>query len=458
MPSARLCWILWVACAAPVFADLRAGAAAVKITPPLGLPLAGYYSPRGAQGVHDDLYARALVLELEGSRAALVVCDLISLPRDIVEQARRRVSETVGLPPERVMLSATHTHTGPALAGRTRRDDVAAQSSEAARRYRAELPERIAESVRLAASRLEPARLWAAVGQVQSLAFNRRYVMKDGSVAWNPGKLNPNIVRPAGPVDPSLPVLYLDTPAGRPLATLVNFAMHLDTVGGSEYSADYPFTLASLLGKIKGPEMVTLFTLGAAGNVNHLDVRTRDRQKGHEEAARIGTVLAGETLKCYAGLRLLRPSALAARSRIVELPLAPADPSEAEWARRTAATFGKPDAAPFMDLVRAFKLLDVIERRGRPIAAEVQVIALAPELAWVGLPGEIFVELGLAVKHASPFGLTIVQSLTNDSIGYVPNRQAYAEGAYEVVSARCAEGSGEMLVAAALDLLKPPVR
>jgi len=172
-----LIWILCTACAAPVFADLRAGAAAVRITPPLGLPLAGYYSPRGAQGVHDDLYAKALVLELEGSRTALVVCDFISLPRDIVEQARRRISESLGLPPERVMLSATHTHTGPALAGRTRRDDLVTRASEAARRYRAELPERIAESVRLAASRLEPARLWAAVGREESLPFNRRYVM-----------------------------------------------------------------------------------------------------------------------------------------------------------------------------------------------------------------------------------------------------------------------------------------
>ena len=124
-----------------------------------------------------------------------------------------------------------------------------------------------------------------------------------------------------------------------------------------------------------------------------------------------------------------------------------------EWAKGISAKFGKPDAAPFMDQVLADKIMAVSARQGKPIEAEVQVFALGNQVAWVGLPGEVFVELGLAIKRASPYPLTIVAELANDDLGYVPNREAYPQGAYEPVSARVAQGSGEMLVDTALRLL-----
>jgi len=448
---------LVIECTVPAFlaaGDLRLGTAAVKITPPPGMPMAGYYYHRGAEGVHDDLWAKALVLEKDGAKAALVACDLASLSRPVVEEARKLIQAQTGLAGERVMISATHTHTGPVLLGRTARDDMAATMLAIAKSYVAGLPAKIAESVQLAHARLAPARVWAASGREDSLAFNRRYFMKDGSVGWNPGKLNPNIVRPAGPIDPVVPVVYFEDPQGRPLATYVNYAMHLDTVGGQQFSADYPYTLATLLGKLKAPEMLTVFTIGAAGNVNHIDVSTKKPQKGHDEAARIGTVLAGEVLKTYTRLGPLEPTALNVRHEIVKLPLAEFNPEDLEKARKTAALYGKPNAAPFLDLVRAFKVIELAGRNGQPLDAEVQVISLGHELAWVGLPGEIFVELGQAIKQASPFRYTIVAELANGSVGYVPNRKAYPEGAYEVVSARCAPGSGEMLVEAAVRLLR----
>src|SRR5262249_38653267 len=105
-------------------------------------------------------------------------------------------------------------------------------------------------------------------------------------------------------------------------------------------------------------------------------------------------------------------------------------------------------------MVDAFKTRDVAARQGRPLEVEVQVIALGDELAWVSLPGEIFVELGLAIKQDSPFRRTIIAELADGAIGYIPARRAYAQGNYEVISARCAEGSGERLVDAALRLLK----
>ena len=125
-------------------------------------------------------------------------------------------------------------------------------------------------------------------------------------------------------------------------------------------------------------------------------------------------------------------------------------------ARAIAARLEDSKAArpSFLEMVRAFKVLDVAARKGEPQHVEVQVIALGNEIAWVSLPGEIFVELGLAIKQDSPFPQTIIAELANGAIGYIPSRRAYSQGNYEVESARCAEGSGERLVDAAVRLLK----
>jgi hypothetical protein len=415
--------------------------------------MAGYYYNRAADGVHDDLWAKALVLELGSRRAALVACDLSALPRSVVAEARQLIERGSGIPPEGTMISATHCHTGPVLLTAGSRYNLEGEMKRIAEKYVAELPAKIAESVRLAIASLKPVRVAAGRGCETSLSFNRRYWMKDGSVAFNPGKLNRNIVRPAGLIDPDVPLIFFETPESKPVAAYVNFAMHLDTVTGTEYSADYPYTLSRLLGDALNPEMITLFTIGCAGNVNHIDVAWSNPQKGHGEAARIGTVLAAEVLKTFKRLETVGTAPLRPRAMTVQLPLAEAKPEDLEWAKKITPTFGRPDAAPFLDLVKAFKIVEVAERNGRPVDAEVQVIALGDDVAWVAVPGELFTELGLAIKSASPFRFTVVVELGNDSIGYVPNLKAYDEGAYEVVSTRCGPGSGEKLVEAAVRLL-----
>jgi hypothetical protein len=260
-------------------------------------------------------------------------------------------------------------------------------------------------------------------------------------------------VRPAGPTDPDVHVLYFDTAQGQPLATFVNHAVHLDTVGGEEFSADYPYTIAQTLAAVKGHEHLTVFTMGTSGNVNHIDVASAEPQKGHGEAARIGGILAGAVLRAMRRLEAVETSPLHVRSEMVKLPLNAIGAGDLERAREVAANFGKPNAAPFLEQVKAFRVLDVAAREGKALEAEVQVIALGDRVAWVGLPGEIFVELGRAIKLASPFPHTIISSLANGSVGYVPDRKAYPQGNYEVVSARVAAGGGEMLVEAATRLL-----
>lgn len=413
--------------------------------------MAGYYSIRLAEGVHDDLFAKALVFEKDGVKAAMVACDLVGIDRSIVESARKAIETSTGVRGENVMISATHSHTGPLL---NKRFLAAVQGAplRIAQQYIASLPAKIAESVKLAEATLAPAQVRAGVGREESLSFNRRFLMKDGTVRFNPGKMNPEIVQPVGPIDPEIAVVYFES-RSKPFATYVNFALHLDTVGGTQFSADYPYTLGNLLGKLKSPEMMTMFTIGTAGNINHVDVKRRDPQKGPGEAARIGTVLAGEVLKTYARLHPVEGDAVRVKREIADLPLPKLEPDSGAKARAIAAKFGKPDQPPFLEMVDALKVLDVIDRDGRPLEAEVQVITLGDDIAWVGLPGEIFVELGTAIKKASPFRNTVVVELANGSISYVPNRKAFNQGAYEVISSRCAPGCGEILADSAIRLL-----
>ncbi len=231
--------------------------------------------------------------------------------------------------------------------------------------------------------------------------------------------------------------------------------MHLDTVGGTSFSADYPFTLGKLLREAKGDQMLTIFTIGTAGNINHIDVTNGARQNGHEEAARIGTTLASEVLKTYAQMRSPIAGPSKTSREIVRLSLPEQKPDDVERSRAVVERSRKPGPGEptFIDTVQALKVLNVAEHHGKPIEAAVQVITLGDEVAWVGLPGEPFVELGMAIKLASPYPTTIISALANDSIGYIPDRKGFAEGALEAVGSQCVPGSGEALVEAATRML-----
>lgn len=432
--------------------ELKVGTAAVVITPHKGTAMAGYYAQRLATAVDNDLYAKSLVIEQDGTKVAIVSCDLIRMPRPIAQAARERIEKSTGIPADHVMISATHCHTGPALPiGDAGGDSARHWDLKLAGQYVTTLPDLIAQSVEQANAKLVPAKASAGTGHEEGLAFNRRYIMKDGTVGWNPGKLNPKIVRPAGPTDPEVPVVYFETPVGQPLATYTNFAMHVDTTGGTRISADYPHTLHTLLNRIKGPQMLSLFTIGATGDINHIDVRTKRPQSGPAEAARIGTVLAGEVLKTYARLSPVEGDGVRARSKIVALDLPPITQKDIDRANEIAS--GSATHATFLETVNAYKVLDVASQHGKPLEAEVQVIALGDDVAWVGIPGELFCELGMSIKRRSPFPHTIVAEMANGSINYIPTRRAYEQGNYEVVSARIAAGSGERLADTAVELL-----
>lgn len=445
--------------------DLKIGAASIKITPPLGTPMAGYYSERGAQEVHDDLFAKALVIEKDGTKIAVVECDLLGIPYFMIARVRELVEASAGIDAAHVMIGATHTHTGPVLPAdpswltpnpaylKRRLVDPTSKSGQILYGYITKLPGLIAESITQANAALKPAKLSFGRGHEDSISFNRRFFMTDGTVGWNPGVRNPKIIKPAGPIDPDVAVLYAETLDGRPISTYVNFALHLDEVSGSNFSADLPYTLSTVLGAVKGSDMVTIFSQGCSGNINHINVNGAGPQTGNFRAEKNGTILAGEVIKTYARLSALEVDSIKVKREIVPLALAEITKEDLAWARETEEKYGKPGAPRFMDFVKAFKVLGVEARKGEPLQPEIQVFAIGDSCAIVSFPYEMFTELGQYIKERSPYPNTIITEITNGYDGYMPDRKAYAEGNYEPISTKAAPGSGEILVENALRML-----
>ncbi len=138
---------------------------------------------------------------------------------------------------------------------------------------------------------------------------------------------------------------------------------------------------------------------------------------------------------------------------MVPLPLRPYTAAEIDWAKQTMHKLGTREV-PFLDQVRAYEIMNFVDRGPGPLPALVQAFRLSDELAVVGLPGEVFVDLGLAIKKASPFAVTMVVELSQDCPDYVPTRKAFSEGSYETVCSWIQPGGGEKLVEAAIDLLQ----
>jgi len=436
-------------------ADFRVGAARVNITPPSGTAMGGFYRFRGVGGVLDPLFAKTIVLEQDGVHAALIVLDMSGTTHTLVKAARERVEKECGIPAGHVMISATHTHSGPQLPRGNLMDTITKVDTPERQTFVNTLPGLIARSVSEAKARLAPCRALAASGQCEGIAFNRR-VLRDGQTQaiWQPAKIDPAKERPAGPVDPEVGLCVWESVASpsMPVAALVNFAMHPTSVGGGvQVSADYPGVLTRLLSVRHGQDMVAVFANGACGNINHGDYIAGRRRSTLE----LGTALADACTEAWPARQQLKLHTPRVAREMVKLQRRQFTEAQITQAKELMSTFEtkNPGTVP---MAEAVCILETADKRDRnvPLEVEVQVIAFADEMAVVSLPGEIFVELGLAIKKASPFKHTIIAELANGSMGYVPNREAYPQGNYEVVSARGEAGSGERLVETALKLLK----
>jgi len=295
------------------------------------------------------------------------------------------------------------------------------------------------------------------VPQQHGLAFNRRFLMKDGSTGWNPGKLNTNLFRPLGPTDPDLPfVLVREAASGKPLGSLTVFAMHAAIYGGAPFSACYPGHLQTHLRRLlEAPEFVSLFGEGCAGDVNHVDVSIRDPQDGQSYPPIVGAKLAGTIHAALPMARSLAEGQLAMRSVIIQSPVVPITAAEYAAAKQLMEELGR-SHAPFLTVVDAWRKMfqqEFWQKYGGKLSQEVQAIRLDRDTVIVTLPHEVLVELGMVIKAASPFRTTIVVSLANDLDFYIPARRAFEEGQYEPTTCPLEPGCGELLVQTAVKLL-----
>ena len=397
---------------------IHAGVAKANITPYVGARLAGFAArDHGCEGVHDDLFARALVLRAAQTTVALVGCDLVGLSVESVARIRGRVEAEEGIPAGHVMVACTHTHSGPNIS-RPGRPNVDPELVHVTERT-------IAGAVMQASRATAEASLGAGKGRVR-IGINRRERQADGS--FRIGR-NPN-----GPLDEEVGVVRVDV-GGRPIAVAFTHSCHAVVLGSRNYlvSADYPGVAAALLERVY-PGAVCPFFNGTCGNVNSEPVGGT-----FDDARRLGTMLGAEAVRVAETVAPRDDVALAVERRTAEAPLAdlpPADAMRRLVAERSAELDEAARASDFRIRWARAVLAEHEEpepRRTRPL--EMQGIRLGDALL-ITTPGETFVEIGLAIKARAPLAQTFVLGYANGYQSYLPTDAAFAEGGYEVDTAQ----------------------
>ncbi len=404
----RICLVITLVVAlgtmlpSPASGQLRAGVASVDVTPPIGGQMYGY-GARGTNvstGVHDALYAKALVLEEGDTKLAIVSLDLGAFAAKNTTRVKAAIPAEAGI--DQVLLVASHTHSSP-----RNLDDFPTEEKP----WVKEAEQKIAGAILEANERLVPARIGAGKGEVRE-GHNRRAVLASGEVLmlWgNRQKL------PTSPLDYELVIVRIEGEAGV-IATLVNFTCHPVVLGPDNLniSADYPGVMMKMVESELGGQV--MFLQGAPGDINPFGDKTPVDEGGFEEVERMGRVIADEVVRVSAGIVPSEIESLSLRTEIIPL------------AHRKD-----------------------IERKERPFNAEINSVLIGDEIAFATFPGEFFVEHGLAFKKQSPIKNTFFVGYTNDALAYFPTIHATTEGGYGAASATQVEvGAGERLVNRAL--------
>lgn len=439
---------------------LKSGAAVVDITPPLGTKIEGYFEERIARDVHDDLHARSFVLDDRETKIAIVVCDLVGASRKYLDRAKAMINERCNISTQNVLISCTHTHTGPTV------DDG----------YGEFLAQKVADCVQMANNRLVEAEVGCEVEEEPKPLGNRRFYMKDGTVCTNPGSLNPNIVRPAGPIDPEVGVLCVREPKGRTISLLVNYGMHyagLDPTKKGEdmytISADYFGVFSEMVQRMRGEEFVAILANGTCGDVIMYNAMKPHKgvNKFFGHAERVAALVAAKSIWAWDQMEFHSSLKLKAAMEELTIPRRKPKEEEVEFARRLMSGEVAPKNMTQYTLKYFFgPRIKEFKSAPNDLKTWVQVLAIGDLVAIVGLPDEIFVEHGLRIKRESPFMHTFVIELANDgwpNIGYVPTAKAFEEagplevtGSYETTigASTLIPEAGDMMVESAIRMLK----
>ncbi|OYW18440.1 MAG: hypothetical protein B7Z55_10640, partial [Planctomycetales bacterium 12-60-4] len=250
------------------------GVAQVDITPPLGFPMSGYYHERLATGTRDPLWAKAVVFRSGTTQAAWVVCDLTGISADLSNEVRRLSSEKTGIPTTHIVVSATHSHTAPDYYRTLYQylapaSEITRNADQQRLAYAGRMIAGTVQAIVDAQAAAQPVTLLAAsVEQETPVSFCRRFVMRDGSVRTWVGLTNPQSLRATAPIDPEIALLSIQRPSDHATLGLIsNFALHLDTVGGLEWSGDYPYFIEQAVRRELKSDAVSLFGTGCCGDI-----------------------------------------------------------------------------------------------------------------------------------------------------------------------------------------------
>ena len=429
---------------------LKVGFAEADVTPPLGISMSGHWHERQATAVRDPLFAHAMVIDDGAAPICLVTCDVLSLKRSTVLRTREAIAEATDLAPDRIAISATHTHYGPMTARIWTKDQGPDPD------YLEQFEAGIVKAATDAFDACEPATLGIGWGFEGKLSFNRRFVMRDGTALMHPPVGSTDILYQEGATDPEVGVIVARDEAGQALGYWVNFACHA-TVSDrpTEISADFPGALSAEMKRRHGDDVVTLFANGCCGNLCQIDVFDPDRPRSGDELLELmGTRLADDVQRSEAEMESSDKLALDARSQPISIPLRHISEETVAHAHEVLEDR---DAYDHKEIKYAEMVLELMEeKRARPlIPGEIQAFRLG-EVGVVMLPGEIFVEHGLEIKLRSPARRTFVVELANGIMGYVPTRQAFEGGGYEQRlgnNSKLAPVAGEYMVEVSCALL-----
>ncbi|MFW6124640.1 MAG: neutral/alkaline non-lysosomal ceramidase N-terminal domain-containing protein, partial [Pirellulales bacterium] len=445
-------------------AEFQAGAATSNITPDIGSEIVGGFVPFPATYIHDELHARCLVLDDGKTKLALVVCDLLGISRVVSEEARRQIAERHGIPPQCVLISATHTHSAASALGKEPR--VLDQPADDYQRF---VARRIADAVTRAIHDLRPAQLALGTAEAPEHVFNRRWHMRPGTIPANPFggrdlvKMNPprgseHLIEPAGPVDPTVSFLAVRQPNGRPIGVFAAYSLHyVGGVGPGHISADYFAVFSERLKELQmadwqddpdAPPFVAIMANGTSGDAY---IRDYSRKAGRKfDRFQVADAVAQVAFAVYQSMEFHDRVPLAMAER--ELTLGVREP-KLDWARKVLAEAqGEPLKTRSQVYAREQVLLSEM-----PPTRTIKLQALRiGGLGIAGIPAEVFAITGLKVRERSPIQPTFTISMANGWHGYLPPPEQMSMGGYTTWLARssCLEAEAEpKIVAVVTDLL-----
>ncbi len=434
----------------PVFAQapvFRAGAAVVNITAPLGSGIVGNFGiPPAAMHVHDELQARILLLDDGDTKLVFVVADNVGIAREVFDEAKRLIQSETGIPRDRVMMSATHTHSG-VSAGKQGEKRRGWHINDPLDEYQLFISRRMADGVRIALNNAEPARIGWGKCNLPQHVFNRRWLMKEkvvnpfgdmDQVQFNPGATNPNKKEPAGLTDPEVSFLSVQSLSGRPIALLANYSLHY--VGGlpkDHISADYFAVFSDRIQELLGadrqdPPFVGMMTNGTSGDVNNVNhFMQTPAKKPYEKMKEVAHDVAEEVFKVYQ-TQVKYSNWVRLRSAASELKLQVRKATDAQlaYARKVMAKPAEEKPVHPLEKTYAERMIQMHNEWPAEISIVMQTFGVG-DLGIAAIPFEVFARSGLELKAKSPFKSAFTVSLANGSYGYLPTPDQHELGGYE---------------------------